>query len=360
MRLSVLDQIPIRDGGTAAQAIDQTFALAALADRLGYHRYWLAEHHNTSSLACPAPEVIIPQVASRTEQIRVGSGGVMLSHYSSLKVAESFHLIEAMHPGRIDLGVGRAPGSDGRTARALAHGPGALGIEHYPEQLMDLYGYLANDLPPEHPFRGVRATPDVRGLPELWLLGSSTVSGSYAAELGWAFSFAQFISPEGGEAVIRNYREKFQPSPALAEPRANMGVSVTCAETEEEAKDLSWSRWCWRIMSNRGLSGGIPSVQTARSFPYNERELEYIEYMQGLSIYGSPQHCLDKLEALGTTYEVDEFVVLTITYDPAARQRSYELLAQAAGIAPQPQSQPAAAPAPPSEGDARPSVAGGR
>ena len=260
MRLSVLDQIPITAGGDGAQAIRETFALAELTDQLGYERYWLAEHHNTTALACPAPEVMIPQVAARTQRIRVGSGGVMLSHYSPLKVAEAFHVIEAMHPGRIDLGVGRAPGSDGRTARALAHGPGALGIEHYPEQLMDLYGYLAGDLPAEHPFRGVRATPEVSGMPELWLLGSSTVSATYAAELGWAFSFAHFISPEGGEAVIRNYRERFRPSPGLERPRANMGVSVTCAETEEEALALSWSRWCWRIMSNRGMGGGIPSV----------------------------------------------------------------------------------------------------
>jgi len=335
MQLSVLDQIPIPAGGGAAQAIQETFALAALADRLGYARYWLAEHHNTTSLACPAPEVMIPQIAARTQRIRVGSGGVMLSHYSSLKVAEAFHLIEAMYPGRVDLGVGRAPGSDGRTARALAHGPGALGIEHYPEQLMDLYGYLAGDLPPEHPFREVRAMPEVGGLPELWLLGSSTVSATYAAELGWAFSFAQFISPEGGETVIRNYREQFQPSPALAQPRANMGVSVTCADTDAEAKDLSWSRWCWRIMSNRGVTGGgIPSVEDARAFPYTERELDYVEYMRGLSIFGTPQQCVAKLEALSATYDVDEFVVLTITHDPVARRRSYELLAQAAELVP--------------------------
>ena len=335
MRLSVLDQIPIRAGGTAVEAIDATLQLATLVDRLGYERYWLAEHHNTTSLACPAPELMIPQVASRTERIRVGSGGVMLSHYSPLKVAESFHLIEALHPGRIDLGVGRAPGSDGRTARALAHGPGALGIEHYPEQLMDLYGYLSGDMPAEHPFREVRAMPSGVGMPELWLLGSSTVSATYAAELGWGFSFAQFISPEGGEAVIRNYRERFQPSPLLPQPRANMGVSVTCAETTEEAKDLSWSRWCWRIMSNRGMSGGgIPSLAEARAFPYNERELEYLQYLQGLSIYGTPEQCVAKLEALSATYQVDEFVVLTITYDAAARRRSYELLAQSAGLAP--------------------------
>ena len=334
MRLSVLDQIPIPDGSSAATAVAGTLALAELTDRLGYHRYWIAEHHNTGALACPAPEVMIPQIAGRTSHIRVGSGGVMLTHYSPLKVAESFHLIEALYPGRIDLGIGRAPGSDGRTARALAHGPGALGIEQYPEQLLDLYGYLAADLPSEHPFRAVRAMPEGVGMPELWLLGSSTVSATYAAELGFAFSFAQFISPEGGEAVIRSYRQRFRPSPAWPEPRTNMGVSVTCAQTEAEADDLAWSRWCFRVMSNRGLRGGIPSVRDAKAFPYNERELDYLEYMRATSIHGSPTQCRDKLEALARTYDVDEIVVLTITHDPTARRRSYELLAQAFDLAP--------------------------
>ena len=327
MKLSVLDQAPIRDGGTARQALHETFELAGLVDRLGFHRYWLAEHHNSGSLACASPEVLIPQVAGRTRRIRVGSGGVMLPHYSPLKVAESFHMIEALYPGRIDLGVGRAPGSDTHTARALAHGPGALGIEHFPEQLADLYGFLAADFPDGHPYRPIRAMPDGVGLPELWLLGSSTVGGAYAAELGWAFSFAQFISPEGGDAVLRAYRENFMPSPMWSEPHASLGVSVTCAETEEEALRLSWSRWSWRITSNRGMRGGIPTVEDALAFPYTEPELDYVEYLKKRSIYGTPTQVRERLEAMAAEYEVDEFVVLTITYDFEARKRSYQLLA---------------------------------
>ena len=329
MQLGVLDQIPIRSGDTAGQAISETFQLAEACDRLGYTRYWLAEHHNAGSLACSSPEILIPQVAARTERIRVGSGGIMLPHYSSLKVAENFRTITTQFPGRIDLGVGRAPGSDGRTARALVHGPGALGIDHFPEQLLDLYGWLADDLPPEHEFRGVHAAPPGAPMPELWMLGSSHYGGHVAAELGWSFCFAHFISPEGGEQVVRKYRERFQASPVSSEARASLGVSVTVAETDEEAERLCWSRWCWRIQGNRGVRGGIPSVDEALSFPYTQPELDYLGYMQARSIHGSPERVRGKLEELGRVYDVDEIIALTITHSFAARVHSYELLAEA-------------------------------
>ena len=328
--LGVLDQSPIRAGGTPAGALRETVQLAQLCDRLGYHRYWLAEHHSTGGLACATPEVLIAEVAARTEHIRVGSGGIMLSHYSPLKVAESFRMLEAFHPGRIDLGVGRAPGSDTRTARALAAGPGQLGIEHYPDQLLDLYGYLANDMPPEHPFRGVRAMPSGETMPELWMLGSSGASAQYAAELGWAFCFAHFINAENGERAMARYREIFQPSPVAAAPRASIGVSVTVAETHEEAEHLSWSRWGWRLMSQRGLvRAGIPSPEEAKAYQYTEPELDYLAYVRSRSIFGSPAEVRDRLEELGTEYGVDEFVCVTITYSFEARKRSYELLADA-------------------------------
>ena len=333
MRLSVLDQVPVRDGATPEQAIADSLRLAEHADRLGYHRYWFAEHHNTGSLACSAPEVLIPQAAARTRRIRVGSGGVMLTHYAALKVAEQFRVLEASFPGRIDLGLGRAPGSDGQTARALQHGGGGPGVDQYPQQLADLYGFLADDFPGNHPFHEIHATPRGPGVPELWLLGSASVSAMLAAEFGWGFSFAQFISPDGGERVVRHYLEKFQPSPASPEPRVNLGVSVTCAETQEEAEALSWSRWCWRIKHNRGLQGyGVPTVEEARNFPYSDAERDYIDYMKSRSIHGTPAACRERLEQLARDYGVDEFVVLTITHDPAARVRSYELLAEAFGL----------------------------
>jgi luciferase family oxidoreductase group 1 len=327
--LSVLDQSPIRRGGTAEDALRETIELARACDRLGYRRYWLAEHHNTGGLAGPAPEILIGAVASRTERIRVGSGGVMLSHYSPLKVAETFRMLEALHPGRIDLGVGRAPGSDRRTALALARGTTPNSIEDFPDQLWELEAFLTDSLPDDHPFHGIRAMPAVPRVPELWLLGSTTVGAQYAAQLGWAFSFAHFISPDGGEDVIREYRRTFCPSPLHPEPRASLGVSVTCAETEAEAERLSWSRWAGRIMANHGLRAGIPSPEEAMSFPYLASDRAYLDYMRSRSIYGDPGQVKKKLLALAERYGVDEFVVLTITYDFAARVRSYELLAEA-------------------------------
>ncbi len=332
--LGVLDQSPIRKGGTASEAIRETVALAQACDRFGYSRYWLAEHHSSGGLASASPEVLIGQVAANTGRIRVGSGGVMLPHYSPLKVAEQFRMLEALYPGRIDLGVGRAPGSDRRTADALATGPGRLGIEHYPDQLLDLYGFLSGTIPPEHPFHGIRAMPEGETMPELWLLGSTQASADYAAELGWSFCFAHFISPEGGEDVIRRYRERFEPSPFLREPRAALAVSATCAETDEEAEHLSWSRWSWRIANNHGQRGGIPSPEEAKAFPYTEAELDYIAFMRRRSIHGSPGHCQDRMLELGADFGgIDEFIVVTITHDFAARIRSYELLARAFGLA---------------------------
>jgi luciferase family oxidoreductase group 1 len=326
--LSVLDQSPIRSGGTAAQAIQETLQLAELTDRLGYRRYWLAEHHNSGGLAGASPEILIGQIAGRTHNIRVGSGGVMLSHYSPLKVAEQFRMLEALYPGRIDLGIGRAPGSDGRTAGVLAYGRQMFGGDAYAEQLLDLYGFLTDSFPADHPFRGIRAMPQVEAVPELWLLGSTRHSAQLAAELGWGFSFAHFISPDGGEDVVRMYRDRFRPSGMADGPLASLGVSVTCADTEEEAERLSWSRWAWRVASNQGRRGGVPSPEEAQAMLYTTQDREYIAYMRSRSIFGAPDQVQARLLALGQEYGVDEFVVVTITHDFAARMRSYELLAE--------------------------------
>lgn len=332
LTLSVLDQSPIRRGGTPAQAVRETIELARHCDALGFKRYWIAEHHNSGGLASASPEILIGQVAAHTNNIRVGSGGVMLSHYSPLKVAEQFRMLEALFPGRIDLGLGRAPGSDTKTTRALATGPGSLDIDHYPQQVLDLYGYLTGEIPPTHAFHGIRAMPSGDTNPEMWLLGSSGASALYAAELGLSFCFAQFITPDGGEQVIRQYRKRFEPSPAYDTARAAIGVSVTCADTDEEAEDLSWSRWNWRIAQGRG-GQGIPTVAEAKAYDYTEPELDYIAHMRHRSIYGSPGTVRGRLEEMAEQYDVDEFVIVTITYDFEARKRSYELLAREFGIA---------------------------
>jgi luciferase family oxidoreductase group 1 len=332
LRLSVLDQSPIVAGGTPAQAIAETLALARHADRLGYARYWLAEHHSSAGLAGPAPEILIARVAAETRRIRVGSGGVMLSHYSALKVAETFRMLETLSPGRIDLGIGRAPGSDQWTARALAHGPGALGIEHFPGQIGLLMGFLGDDLPSDHPFAKIHAMPTGETVPEVWLLGSSDESAAYAAHFGCAFSFAHFINGEGGVAAMAAYRRDFQPSPQLAAPRGSVGVFVLCAETEAEARILASSRDLSRLRRERGIHGPIPSVEEAMAHAWSERELAWLAYHRRRQFVGTPAQVKQGLIGLAAEYGVEELVILTICHEFAQRVRSYELLAAEFGL----------------------------
>ena len=331
MRLSVLDQSPIRAGGTAADAVAETLELAQACDRWGYHRYWLAEHHASRGLAGSTPEVLIAHVAAHTSRIRVGSGGVMLSHYSALKVAENFRMLETLHPGRIDLGIGRAPGSDQRTARALAHGPGALGIEHFPSQVSDLLGFLRGELPQDHPFRGIRAMPDGPTMPEIWVLGSSGDGAAIAAHFGAAFSFAHFITDEGGAAVTRDYAACFRPG-VLEAPRAAVAVFALAADTEAEALQLAKSRHLWIVRLYTGRPGAFPSVEEAERYPYTEQEMAIVEHARRRTIAGTPEQVHERLVALAGEYGAEELMVVTITHDFKARLRSYQLLAEAFGL----------------------------
>ncbi|HXP31720.1 MAG TPA: LLM class flavin-dependent oxidoreductase [Stellaceae bacterium] len=330
--LSVLDQSPIRAGGTPAQALAETVALAQACERWGYHRYWLAEHHSSEGLAGTAPEVLIARVAAATATMRVGSGGVMLSHYSALKVAEAFRVLEALYPGRIDLGIGRAPGSDYRTAQALAHGPGALGIEQFPRQVGDLLDFLCDALPAGHPFAGIHAQPKGPTAPEPWLLGSSDASAAIAAYFGCAFSFAHFINDEGGPAVMAAYRDHFRPSRWRAEPACSIGVFVICAESAAEAQRLALSRDLWRLRLDRGILGPFPPVEEAEAHPYTREERLRIAVNRRRQVVGEPAQVKAQLLALGEAYGVEEFVVVSICYDFAARLKSYELLAREFGI----------------------------
>jgi len=331
--LSVLDQSPIRSGGTPADAIAETLRLAERADRLGYTRYWLAEHHASAGLAGSSPEILIGAVAARTKHLRVGSGGVMLSHYSALKVAESFRVLETLYPERIDLGIGRAPGSDQKTARALARGPGALGIEHFPEQIADLLAYLDGDLPEGHPFAGVRAMPTGPTAPEVWLLGSSDESARLAAHFGTAFSFAHFINANYSVPILRLYHEQFRPSESLTEPRASMGVFAICADTEEEAARLARSRALFIARLYTGRHGPYPSPEEAERHLWTAHELAIAEQTEDRSIVGTPDRVRERLLHLASAHEVEELMVVTITHDFRARLRSYELLADAFGLA---------------------------
>ena len=328
LALSVLDQSPIVGSTTPAAALQETLTLAECVDRLGYKRYWLAEHHASGGLAGSAPEIMVGQVAGRTNSIRVGSGGVMLNHYSALKVAECFSMLETLYPGRIDLGIGRAPGSDQLAANALAHGPGALGIEHFPAQIRDLQGYLDGSLPEEHPFGRIEVMPTGTTLPELWLLGSSDQSAAYAAHFGWAFSFAHFINDRGGEAIMTAYRQHFQPSARQPEPAGSVGGFVVCADTEEEALRLARSRDLWLLRLYHGELKPVPTAAEAEAHAYTDRDRAIIRHNRSRTIAGAPEQVRDRLTALAGAYGVDELVVLTICESYAARRKSYELLAE--------------------------------
>lgn len=330
-RLSVLDQSPVRSGATPADAIRETLALARRCDELGYARYWLAEHHSTPALAGSAPEVLIAQVAAITSGIRVGSGGVMLQHYSPLKVAEAFRVLETLHPGRIDLGIGRAPGADHLTARALG-GSGAP--EFFPQQVRDLVAFVHGELPPDHPFARVRAMPTGPTAPEIWLLGSSDQSAALAAHFGTAFSFAHFINADGGADITRAYAREFKPSPWLTTPQASVAVFVVCAETHAEAERLAKSRDLFVARLYTGRGGRYPTVAEAEAHEYTAWERQIVEHARARRVAGTPAECSERLEALARDYGVDEIVAVTITETAETRRRSYELLAQVFELTP--------------------------
>jgi len=323
--LSVLDQSPVRSGAAPADAIRETLALARRCDELGYTRYWLAEHHSTPALAGSAPEVLIGQVAAATSGIRVGSGGVMLQHYSALKVAETFRVLETLYPGRVDLGIGRAPGSDQLTARALGGGA----PEFFPRQVQDLVAFVHGELPPEHPFAKVRAMPTGPTAPELWLLGSSDQSAALAAHFGTAFSFAHFINADGGAEITRAYAREFKPSPWLATPQASVAVFVVCAESHADAERLAKSRDLFVARLYTGRGGRYPTVAEAEAHEYTAWERQIVDHARGRRVAGTPAECRERLEALAADYGVDEIVVVTITETAETRRRSYELLAAA-------------------------------
>ncbi|TAJ20421.1 MAG: LLM class flavin-dependent oxidoreductase [Dehalococcoidia bacterium] len=327
LRLSVLDQAPIREGGTAAEALRESILLAQAVERLGYSRFWLAEHHASGGLACAAPEVVIPAVAAQTSTIRVGSGGVMLSHYAPLKVAEQFRALEALFPGRIDLGIGRAPGSSMQTKQALEHGPGTLPLEAFPDQVEDLLDYLGDSLPENHPFYGITASPVIEGTPEVWCLGSSLDGAQIAAELGLPYCFAQFIAPELGPRAVALYRTRFKPSKWASEPRVSIGVSAICAPTDEEAQRLAMSRYVWRF--RRGM---VPSPATAEAFELTDPEKDYVKFSMSKAAVGSPSTVKARLESLADEFGAEEIVLLTITFDFVDRIRSYELIAREFGL----------------------------
>jgi luciferase family oxidoreductase group 1 len=329
MRLSVLDQSTASKGRQQDAAIRETLALARHCDALGYHRYWVSEHHNSDSIVGTAPEVLMAAIAATTQRIRVGSAGVMLPHYSALKVAEQFRVLEAIAPGRIDLGVGRAPGSDRLTAYAL--NPYANAVDEFPQQVQDLQAWVTGaPLAEGHLFGAVKAHPLGTSSPELWILGSSDYGAQLAAHFGLPYAFAYFFSEgRGVEQALDLYRRNYRPSPRYPEPQATICVWALAADSEAEARRLLMTREFWRVGFEQGLRMPLISPDEAAAHPYTPAERATIEALRHKAIVGTAQQVAARLDELARRLELQEIVIVTWTYDPAPRHRSYELIAEA-------------------------------
>jgi luciferase family oxidoreductase group 1 len=332
LRLSVLDQTPVSEGTTSARALRNSLDLAQLADRLGYHRYWVAEHHGGGLVAGPSPEVLIGPIAAATERLRVGSGGVMLPHYSPFKVAENFGVLSGLYPGRIDLGIGRAAGTDPMTAQALQRDRSQAPLDDFPGQLTELLAYFERSFPSDHPLhRLAESLPGEPELPEVWLLGSSEQSAIWAGEKGLRYAFADFINPRG-VANAEVYRRSFVASEHLAEPHLAVAVRGLVAPSEAEAERLSAS---WRMafdLLRRGRLVAVPPPEKAeRYFELHPPALEE-QPPQRRRLTGTSAQVRADVEAVAAAYGADEAIVVTIAHDHEDRRRSYELLAAEFGL----------------------------
>lgn len=332
MHLSVLDVCPIPHGASTADAVADSVVLARRAESLGLARFWVAEHHNTATIASSVPSLLIAHLAAATSTLRVGSGGVMLPNHAPLHVAESFRLLEALHPGRIDLGIGRAPGTDGRTALALRRSAAALRADDFPEQLAELMGFLTDSLPDDHPFASVTASPRGGDAPPIFLLGSSGYSAQLAAELGLGFAFASHINPGPAAAVLRHYRAEFRPSAWFAQPYAILALSALVADTDEQAEhlaatlDLAWLR------IGQGRNGPAPSFAEALAYEYSPAEEAQRRANRTRHTIGAPGRAGARIRDLAEEAAADEVMVLTMAHELAPRLRSYELLAAELGV----------------------------
>ncbi|HLV66920.1 MAG TPA: LLM class flavin-dependent oxidoreductase [Polyangiaceae bacterium] len=325
LSLSVLDVTPVTSGSTASAALRDTVELARLAERLGYVRYWLAEHHGLPNIASSSPEVLIAHVAGKTERIRVGAGGIMLPNHAPLRVAEVFHTLEALHPGRIDLGLGRAPGTDPVTSRALRPAP----AEQFPAQLVELVSLSRGDFPEGHPLCSVRVVPADVELPPIWLLGSSGASAELAGSLGLGYGFASHFSQTSPVPAVRVYRSRFRPSPRFPRPHFILALAVVCAETDEEADYLARSMDLGWVRLRRGELGPLPSPEEATDYPYTPHDRLLVDAYRNIAVVGGPTRVRARIGALAAETAADEVMVLTMIHDRSARLRSYELVAEA-------------------------------
>ncbi len=328
--LDILDLTPVPAGVPAATAVANTLDLAVRAEPWGYGRFWLAEHHNTPGMACPAPEVLIGHVADRTRTMRIGSGGIMLPNHSPLHVAEAFRLLEALHPGRIDLGLGRAPGTDGVTAHALRRG--APGADDFAQQLATMQAFCDGGFPGDHPYARVAAEPAGVPLPPVWILGSSDYGPRAAAQFGTGFAFARHLNPSGAADACRAYRDAFRPSPDWPEPRVILALGAVCADSEEEALYLAGSMALGVIRMRQGAPSTLPTPQEAADHRYTPDEDDQRRRYLRAHVVGTPEMVAARLRELADECVADEVMVMTLVHDHEARCRSYRTLAEAMGL----------------------------
>jgi luciferase family oxidoreductase group 1 len=330
--LSVLDLAPVGEGSSPADALQNSVQLASAAERLGYRRHWVAEHHNMPGIASSAPAVLIAHLASATSTIRVGSGGVMLPNHAPLVVAEQFGMLEALHQGRIDLGIGRAPGTDRVTAYALRRSADGLSAEQFPQHLGELLGFFDGTFSDQHPFRSITAVPGLGYRPEVWLLGSSDYSAQLAGALGMPFSFAHHFAAAGTLDAVRAYRSAFRPSSRLEAPHLMLGVSVICAETTEEARWLAGPAALAIVRLRSGRRGRYPTPEEAAEYRFTPLEREIVKAWTASQIVGEPREVRARIEELVERTGADELIVTTMMHGSRERLHSYELLAGALGL----------------------------
>ena len=331
--LSVLDLSPVSSGSNGAQALHNTLGLARLTDQLGYERYWLAEHHNLLSVASSAPEVMIGHVASETSRIRVGAGGIMLPNHAPLRVVETFRVLESLHPGRVDLGIGRAPGTDPVTATVLRRSRDGQGADDFPQQFSELLAFSGDGFPEGHPLRSVIAMPSDVGLPPIWLLGSSGYSARAAGQMGLGYAFAAHFSPTDPAPAMHAYREGFEPSEDFERPSAILAVSVICAESNEHAEELASSMQLAWVRMRSGTPRPLPSPKEAMDYSYDPAERRLADVYRSMQVIGDPRTVRARIEELAQHTVADEVMVTTNVYDHDERLRSYELLAEIFKIA---------------------------
>lgn len=331
--LSVLDLSPVPRGSTPADALRESIALAQYAEELGYRRFWVAEHHNMPGIASSAPAVLLAHIATATARIRIGSGGVMLPNHPPLVVAEQFGMLDALHPGRVDLGIGRAPGTDQITAYALRRSVEALSADDFPQHLLELLGFFSGNFPADHPFRQISATPGLGQHPQVWLLGSSDFSARLAGALGLPFSFAHHFSAPNMQPALEAYRREFRPSALLEQPQVMLAVNVVVADTDAEASLLATSADLSFLRLRAGRPGPLPSPQEAAEYPYTAADLAQIQARRGSQFIGAAEPAARRLDRLVQDSGADELMVTTLVHDPLARRRSYALLAEIFGTA---------------------------